>query len=1064
MKYPIVFLSLLFVAALAAGDTVSLTAEGRLLTGKNHWEFRHAPAWRGVLLRDATVRHHGGRSEVTGTCAVSPELNVSLSAQLDGNRYVAELAADGPTDRLTLELKLPADLPADLEIGGKLLALSGEQRKASLLNAPQPQKGNSFSFVSGNRKYTLRGEFGVTVSDLRGSTKENLYCIHLHPPKADGGRRCRLEFAIESEPLESRSIDLRGAANMGFRDDVANDGHGGWTDQGPENDLSCFPAGKLECAGISFEIPALSGDSAKGALVLSKDRNFPPIRPLRFAGTTPCRYVYLLHAAAWVPAAGVPVGFIEAGYADGSTARIPAVAGVDCGNWWRPALSFRNGRIGWTGSNRSGEVGLYVSAFRLDGKPLRQLRFLPGDGVWMIAGVTLANLRLPGNAVQPTVIRAGSEWKELKLPVRIRPGSPLDFSGLRRNAGKQPGQITAALDGHFAPEDNPGERIRFFGTNLCQELLVPAYEDAELLAENLAAAGYNSVRLHQFEKFIMDWNASDTRSFNPESLDRFFHLYAKLREKGMYITTDIYATRPIRPGDGIAECRNSTRDDLRKFLNFFSETALDDWKEYARRLFTLRNPYTGLSMAEDPALFAVNLDNESPLYHVWKSAPEFMPLVEAAYEEWLKQRNLHTPEFVKERGRTFHRFLAERQSTVMAEQARFLREELGMKALITNLNNNASPSLQPFRNTLDLVDVHIYHDHPSYPMNNWKPPVKMTQTSDISGMAGSMRGSMPVRIPGKPLIATEINYCYPNRFRSEAGALIGAYAALQGWDGLYRFCHGFRRNEITGQTVPGAFNTIHDPVGILTERIIFFLFGRGDVSAAGEMLCYLWDDEQYGERFPREFALLGLFTGIGSTPKNAVPTGCTGIDTGRAGWRDHLPEAAQAALDQMETHTVAKSSTGEIMLDAKAKQLRVVTPKSEVLTFDGTAARGRFLRAHGADGFCTVSVHSLDGRPLAESQEMLLFHLTDSLADNTRFLSPDRTLVDNYGRFPLLLRRGRVEVALDVTGDNWEVHALDLGGNTQGAIPARQMSGALRFIADTHGPAGTTMVYHLKRR
>lgn len=157
-------------------------------------------------------------------------------------------------------------------------------------------------------------------------------------------------------------------------------------------------------------------------------------------------------------------------------------------------------------------------------------------------------------------------------------------------------------------------------------------------------------------------------------------------------------------------------------------------------------------------------------------------------------------------------------------------------------------------------------------------------------------------------------------------------------------------------------------------------------------------------------------------------------------------------------------NAGEITLDAKAKLLRVVTPKSEVLTFNGTAARGRFLRAHGADGFCTVSVHSLDGRPLAESREMLLFHLTDSLAGNTRFLSSDRTLVDNYGSFPLLLRRGRVEVALDAAGDNWEVHALDLGGDAQGAIPAGQMNGALRFTADTHGPAGNTMVYHLKRR
>ena len=419
-----------------------------------------------------------------------------------------------------------------------------------------------------------------------------------------------------------------------------------------------------------------------------------------------------------------------------------------------------------------------------------------------------------------------------------------------------------------------------------------------------------------------------------------------------------------------------------------------------------------------------------------------------------------------ERGETFYRFLAERQRAVMEEESRFLREELGVKAILTNLNNNASPSLQPFRDTLPLLDAHIYHDHPSFPMNNWKPPVAYSQTSDIANYAAAMRGSMPVRIPGKPLIVTEINYCYPNRFRSEMGAVAGAYSALQDWDGLYRFCYEFRRENIFSPKAPGSFSTLREPISLLTERIIWFLFVRGDVAPAPNVpLAYIWKSERYGQGFPPEFSRLGLIGRIGSVAADSQSDRVRKVDTSREDWIAKLPPEFRDAAERFRKKASVTSLTGEIELDPAKVSLRVVTPKSEVLTFRDGEARGRFLRVKNANDFVTVSVHSLDGKPLAESRDLLLFHLTDALASEANFQTPTRNLMFKDGKSPILVARGRADVMLAVTPDGkWSVEALAADGSVIAPVKCESGTDGIRFPVETHRPEGTTMIYHLTRQ
>ena len=234
-------------------------------------------------------------------------------------------------------------------------------------------------------------------------------------------------------------------------------------------------------------------------------------------------------------------------------------------------------------------------------------------------------------------------------------------------------------EGHFAFRDAPERRIRFFGPNLVGNSSYLDRKTADDFVTKMTRLGYNTVRFHHFENDLLDRNAKDSLTFNPKTLDQFDYLFAELKKRGIYLCLDLYASRALRPGDNIRERegRSFGRYDFEiKTLVTLSPSAMANWKEFARRLLTHRNPYTGLTYAEDPALYSLNLVNENPLVSIWNRIPQLVPLFEERYVEFLKERKLDTPENRASRGGLFIEFLNDLQIRCIEEQKRFLKEEL----------------------------------------------------------------------------------------------------------------------------------------------------------------------------------------------------------------------------------------------------------------------------------------------------------------------------------------------------------------------------------------------------
>lgn len=338
--------------------------------------------------------------------------------------------------------------------------------------------------------------------------------------------------------------------------------------------------------------------------------------------------------------------------------------------------------------------------------------------------------KMPNKAECPMYIISGEKWIKLDFTRETLSGSPLDFSNMLDAPAGKYGRVIINQNGHFAFEMAPGKRIKFFGVNICFDVNYMNKKEARQLVSQLARHGYNSVRMHHFDRDIFS-RVTGSVDFDKEKIDKMNYLFSELKKRGFYICIDLYSSRKIRPEDNIPEC-SSAKNHAMKLLIPFSKAAMNNWKQYARNLLCNKNPYTGKTWAEDPALYSLNMINEAPLTIEWNRYPKLIPLVEHEYIKYLKRKGIYTNKLAKKRSGTFLRFLNETQAACIKEQMRFLRKDLKLKALLTDLNYHKSYSLQGLRNMLDFVDNHTYQDHPRFKAGHWRFPHFHNQTSAIS--------------------------------------------------------------------------------------------------------------------------------------------------------------------------------------------------------------------------------------------------------------------------------------------------------------------------------------------
>ena len=988
----------------------------------------------------------------------------------------------------------------DPSLRGKNLFFCESGGREEILTLPTTKKVMKWLRPPFNRKMVKRIEIpfssGVLILDhidreiacmISGYANTNLRIL----PR-DGKFSGRI--TVSYQPYRSTPLDFSSVANRGFIDEVEGDGKGGWTDQGKQQDLSSFKEKHLTAEKVRFDI----AQGKNTCIVLGKQFKGTLKEAKLTAGSQTFDWLYLLHAAAWCGKKGEQVGIIEIIYSDDSVQRIPVRNKIDVNNWWGDGKDQENWQRAWSAASKDGmNFGIGISRFALQNKSVKTITFHAGEkSMWMIVGATGVNGKgihfAPNQEKEtpeiPLSIKPGKDWKIYRYEHGVIPGSILDFSSLASPVPAGTYGRVVIRNGHFEFEKIPGKPVRFYGTNASSDGNFLDEKLTDYYTQRLRQFGMNALRIHHYDNELVMPGSKIV--FNEDNLDRFFRQIAAFKKAGFYLTLDLYTSRR----NGLPEKYAKADPFSVKILAQFDPEMKQNMLDFARGLLTRRNPYTGMTLAEDPALIGVALMNEVQLignsevkYN--SSIPLLREPVNTAWKAWCKKNDIPMKENPTDS--EWAHFALD----TLKDGLEFYRSELrkmGVTAPVSQ-NNNGFPLITAgARRCNDYFDIHYYWAHPNADVGfgNRNPSYSRINSSIMEYWESPLIMARH-RIAGMPAIVTEYHYCAPNQYRSEGGAVGGAFAAWQDFDGIFDFNMVLWNRRYpnvlgNGQKIIDRFYGLRDPINLFSQYIFSCFYKRGDIRPAEKEFHLnlpekIWEDSNLNPLLSRNQKLMEK-----RTPSPAYV--CLGVlgklslqfKEGKKASYEFVHEDFLTAECLKNPDTILRklggiskdgwihTPGGQIAFHPKRNMFRAVTEKSEALVQDkGMDNIGKLLKVSGNTTFSTVFAGSADNRSLANSRRILILHLTDVKPSKDKWGIQGNQLKQYHhtphgtDTYPHLLRIGQAKITLKTPlAETGKLYAVNQNGKRIAEIPFRKVEDGLEFSADTGFKDGI-MAYEL---
>ncbi len=478
------------------------------------------------------------------------------------------------------------------------------------------------------------------------------------------------------------------------------------------------------------------------------------------------------------------------------------------------------------------------------------------------------------------VFKDTEDWFPFEFPLDDTNLDSIDLTGLLDAPAGKRGFVTVRPDGHFYFED--GTRARFFGTNVGGRDCAPDRDLARVVAARLAKYGVNMLRLHSMDGRwgpLIDYRDGTSQQFDADALDRIDYFIAELKKRGIYVYLDLLDYRQFRTADGVKHGDEFTHNwqGSMKGASIFDERMIELQKDYATKLLTHRNPYTGLRYVDEPAIAVIETTNENSIFYFFNmsglSLPYYRDQLQQRWNRWLASRydsreelaNAWTDEEghcalladeVPAKGNVALSFgmLGRFRPTAdgkpidpllspprVSDMLRFFVEiqrhyyetmrvhlkQLGVRVPIAGTNQQFVVVDTEVDSMNDFMSRNQYWRHPH---RSAKPFYKFANDPLVNVDIPTERNPLSViartTVAGKPQAIAEFNFPWPNEYRSEGLLMAAAYSCLQDWDIFLLFSYELKDKRLS------MFRSQSDPARWGEFPAAALMFHRNDVAAA----------------------------------------------------------------------------------------------------------------------------------------------------------------------------------------------------------------------------------------